>query len=425
MQVNGQVVTELGAKADPLTDIIEVDGARITGSLRGPRVYVLLNKPKGFISAVSDPLKRPVVTDIVKVGKARVYPVGRLDYDAEGVLLLTNDGELANLLIHPNFHVAKKYLVKVKDVPSPADLERLENGVHLEDGKTFPAKARMIKQTTENCWIELTVTEGRNRLVKRMCMAIGHPVAKLKRVEFAGIKLGTLETGAYRLLTDEEIDALKALSAAKKAAAIARPVVSTKIIRPRRAVAPRKLSRQRNITGSENAADRKAHTGSEKPAGPRRTYDRKTGVGSEKPTGPRRTYDRKATAGSEKPDGPRRTYDRKTGVGAEKPTGPRRTYDRNVTGGSEKPAGPRRTYDRKAGVGSEKPAGTKRIFSPRATTGSERPTGQKRMFDNRKRPTSADKSAGTNKPFDKTKTTGPRKAARPRRGEERGRGGKG
>lgn len=357
VQVNGRVVTELGARANPLTDAIEVDGAKITGAFRGPRVYVLLNKPKGYISSVTDPLNRPVVTDIVKVGKARVYPVGRLDYDAEGVLLLTNDGELANRLIHPTFHVAKKYLVKVKDVPSAADLVRLESGVHLEDGKTFPAKARMVRQTTENCWIELTVTEGRNRLVKRMCMAIGHPVAKLKRIEFAGIKLGSLEPGAYRLLTDEEVERLKGLGAVKKGVTLPKPAVSTGIVRPRRAAAPRKLARRRNISGSENAADGKAAIVSEKSAGLRRTYDRKTGVGAEKPAGQKRM------SGNRSP----------------------------VAQG----------------------------FSP------DKPAGQKRLFDNRKRPTGADKSARPVKPFDKTKTTGPRKAARPRRGEERGAGRKG
>lgn len=208
VKVNGKVVAELGAKADPLKDKIEVDGRNI--SHKGPPAYILLNKPKGYISSVSDPLKRPVVTDIIKE-KARVFPIGRLDYDAEGVILLTNDGELANKLIHPKFNVPKKYLVKVKDVPTAEDLQKLEKGVYLDDGRTLPAKARFIRKTQENSWIELTVTEGRNRLVKRMCMAIGHPVAKLKRVEFAGIKLGSLSPGQYRLLTNKEVERLKSL----------------------------------------------------------------------------------------------------------------------------------------------------------------------------------------------------------------------
>lgn len=208
--VNGKTITELGARADPSKDKIAVDGKLI--SVSGPRVYVLLNKPKGYISSISDPEKRPVVVDLLKKLKGRVYPVGRLDYDAEGVLLLTNDGELSNRLIHPNFKVPKKYLVKVKDVPSKEDIERLEKGVWLDDGRTMPAKARFVRQTRENSWIELTVYEGRNRLVKRMCQAVGHPVAKLQRVEFAGIRLGAMKTGEWRFLTHAEVERLKALN---------------------------------------------------------------------------------------------------------------------------------------------------------------------------------------------------------------------
>jgi len=396
VQVNGQVVTELGARANPLTDAIEVDGAKITGAFRGPRVYVLLNKPKGYISSVTDPLHRPVVTDIVKVGKARVYPVGRLDYDAEGVLLLTNDGELANQLIHPGFHVAKKYLVKVKDVPSAADLERLEHGVHLEDGKTFPAKARMVRQTTENCWIELTVTEGRNRLVKRMCMAIGHPVAKLKRIEFAGIKLGSLEPGAYRLLTDEEVERLKGLGASKKGVALARPAVLNRMIRPKRAVAPRKLARRRNISGSENPVVRKV------------------AIALDKPVASKGTFVGKATFDSGKSSGQKRVFDnRKRTIGKERSAGAKRTLSPAETRGSDKSAGQKRLFDnRKRTTGKGRPVDVKRAFGPGETTGPDKPSGQKRLFDNRKRTTSADKSARPVKPFDKTKTTGPRKASR-------------
>ncbi len=203
------MVDQLGVKVDAGKDVIEVDGRNITS--KGPRVYILLNKPKGYISSVTDPLKRPVVTDLVRQTPSRVFPVGRLDFDAEGVLLLTNDGEFSNRLIHPKFAIPKKYLVKVKDVPEKSDIEKLEKGVYLEDGKTGPAKARFIRKTQENSWIELTVFEGRNRLVKRMCMAIGHPVAKLKRIEFAGIKLGSLKPGEYRFLTPKEVEALKGL----------------------------------------------------------------------------------------------------------------------------------------------------------------------------------------------------------------------
>lgn len=210
VRVNRRVVTELGTKADPSSDTIEVDGKAIPR--RSPKVYILLNKPKGFISSLSDPEGRPVVTELLRKSKARVFPVGRLDYDAEGVLLMTNDGELSNRLIHPGYKVPKKYLVKVRDVPARNALDRLEKGVYLEDGKTMPAKARLVSKTKENSWIELTVFEGRNRLVKRMCMAIGHPVMKLKRVEFAGLKLGSIERGGWRFLTEKEVEGLRGLS---------------------------------------------------------------------------------------------------------------------------------------------------------------------------------------------------------------------
>lgn len=209
MSVNRAVITELGAKADPEKDLIQIDGKNISLS-KGPPTYIVLNKPKGFISALNDPLGRPLVVDLVKT-KARIFPVGRLDYDAEGVLLLTNDGEFSNRLIHPKFAVPKTYLVKVRDVPTQAQLDKLEKGVYLEDGRTLPARARLVRTTKENSWIELTVTEGRNRLVKRMCMAIGHPVSKLKRVEFAGIKLGNLKPGEYRPLSAREVERLKGL----------------------------------------------------------------------------------------------------------------------------------------------------------------------------------------------------------------------
>src|SRR3990170_4645062 len=211
--VNGQTVTELGAKANPFSDRIEVDGRKITAGGE-PEADNLLNKPEGDKSSVSDEHNRPVVTDLVKV-KVRVYPVGRLDYDAEGVILLTTDGDLSNRLIHPTFMVAKIYQVKVKGAPTREKLQKLEKGVYLDDGRTLPATAKFLRATDENSWIELTVFEGRNHLVKRMCMAIGHPVQKLKRVEFAGIRLGILKPGEWRPLTQKELDALQHLSKGK------------------------------------------------------------------------------------------------------------------------------------------------------------------------------------------------------------------
>lgn len=217
VKVNAKTVTELGSKADPEKDKIEVDGKVLgTKASSVPPIYIVLNKPKKFISSLSDPEGRPVVTDLLIGLGQKVYPVGRLDYDAEGVLLLTNDGDLANRLMHPRFSVPKIYLVKVRDVPDEAALEKLEKGVRLEDGWTLPAKVKLIKRTKENSWIELTVTEGRNRLVKRMCMAVGHPVVKLKRVEFSSITIGKLKPGQFRALTTKEIDRIQELSKSGK-----------------------------------------------------------------------------------------------------------------------------------------------------------------------------------------------------------------
>ncbi|VAV85453.1 Ribosomal large subunit pseudouridine synthase B [hydrothermal vent metagenome] len=207
--VNGSPVTELGARADVAVDKIEVDGNVI--SSKGPRVYILLYKPTSTISAVSDPEGRAVVVDLIKGVKHRIFPVGRLDYDAEGVLLLTNDGELTNKLIHPRSRVPKTYLVKVKGKPDQNDIKRLAEGVYLDDGRTLPARAKFVKAALENSWIELTVTEGRNHLVKRMCLKIGHPVAKIRRTDFAGIKIGSLKPGEFRVLTKAEVEALKDL----------------------------------------------------------------------------------------------------------------------------------------------------------------------------------------------------------------------
>lgn len=205
-------MTELGTKADPEKDRITVDGRVISHAQEKiEKIYLLLNKPKGVISTVSDPEGRPTVIDLVKKIKQRVFPVGRLDFDAEGVMLLTNDGELANKLIHPKYKVPKKYLVKVSDVPDEKDMAKLRRGIYIDGSRTLPAEARFIKatKTGANSWIELTVFEGRNRLVKKMCFAIGHSVLKLQRVEFAGIKLGSLKPGEFRMLTKSEVGKLK------------------------------------------------------------------------------------------------------------------------------------------------------------------------------------------------------------------------
>lgn len=209
--VNGKVVDSLGFKADSSKDHIKVDGKIITRF--EPTVALLLNKPRGYLSTVKDPKGRPTVMDLLKNVPWRVYPAGRLDFDAEGLLLLTNDGEVANLLTHPRFSIPRTYLVKVTGVPEEQKLVRLRRGVMLEDGLASVVSVHVIRQREKNSWIEVVVTEGRNRLVKRMFSAIGHSVLKLKRVQFGPIRLGNLPFGQLRYLTSEEIAKLKKLMA--------------------------------------------------------------------------------------------------------------------------------------------------------------------------------------------------------------------
>ena len=207
--VNGRVVDTLGSKADPSKDHIKVDGKRI--SRFESKVTLLLNKPRNYLSTVEDPQERPTVMDLCRGVRQRVYPVGRLDFDAEGLLILTNDGELANILTHPRFEVPRTYLAKVIGVPEEKDLNRLKRGVMLEDGRAKVVSCLVISEKEKHSWVRVVVTEGRNHLVKRIFSAIGHPVLKLKRVGFGPIQLGNLPIGQFRYLTLEEIEKIKNL----------------------------------------------------------------------------------------------------------------------------------------------------------------------------------------------------------------------
>jgi 23S rRNA pseudouridine2605 synthase len=208
--VNGRVSTEMGLKVDPAKDHVKVDGRHLKPA--APKAYVILNKPKDVLTALEGPGEedRPTVQHLLRGIKQRVFPVGRLDYDTEGLLLLTNDGELAQRLLHPRYHVPKTYLVKVKGVLEDAHIRALETGVRISDGLTGPAHAKKVRKTEENSWVELTIYEGRTHQVKRMLEAVGHPVLKLKRLRFGPLVLGTLPIGQYRFLTDTEIHRLKA-----------------------------------------------------------------------------------------------------------------------------------------------------------------------------------------------------------------------
>jgi 23S rRNA pseudouridine2605 synthase len=205
--VNGVVVTELGTKADPDKDLITCDGKPVqTG---GGKIYLLLYKPAGYMTTLKDPEGRPVVTDLLKDVGERVYPVGRLDYNTEGLLLLTNDGDLANRLMHPRHEVDKGYLVRVRGQVAPVQLRHLADGVLLDDGMTAPAQASIVKESENNSWISLTIHEGRFRQVRRMCETVGLTVVRLKRSRYGFLEIGTLKPGEYRLLTPAEVEQLR------------------------------------------------------------------------------------------------------------------------------------------------------------------------------------------------------------------------
>jgi 23S rRNA pseudouridine2605 synthase len=212
--VNGVVVTELGSKVDPLVDVVEVDGKPVR--LEQGCAYYALNKPRGYMTTMSDPEGRPTVVELFpKDAPAGLFPVGRLDFDTEGLLLLTTDGDLSHILLHPKHHVQKAYLATVKGVPSPATLARLRKGVELDDGMTAPAGAVLVSKTGEagsdvgRAVVELRIREGRKRQVRRMLSAVGHSVVRLQRVSFGPIALGELAAGDVRALTENEVAALR------------------------------------------------------------------------------------------------------------------------------------------------------------------------------------------------------------------------
>lgn len=199
----GELNTVVGAR-----DVVEVDGSRVE---RQPLAYVLLNKPTGVVTTASDPQGRPTVVELVD-HEVRVVPVGRLDADTSGALLLTNDGQLAHRLAHPRYGVPKVYDADVEGSLSPASLETLRRGVELKDGRTAPAEVRIIRRGSRLSRLEITLHEGRNRQVRRMCEAVGHPVRSLHRRRYAGLRLVGLGPGQWRQLTPEEVASLRELA---------------------------------------------------------------------------------------------------------------------------------------------------------------------------------------------------------------------
>jgi 23S rRNA pseudouridine2605 synthase len=204
--VNGSIVNRMGARIDPAADAVKVDGKRIQPDSE-PAAYFILNKPKGVVTTLADPEGRPTIADYLPRGAPRLFPAGRLDFHSEGLLLLTNNGELVRNLTHPARKVPKTYQVKLKGKPSDRAIQRLEQGIVLDRRRTAPAKIRFLKPG-KNPWYEIQVTEGRKHLVRKMFDTTGHSVLKLRRTAFGPLHLGNLASGQSRRLTEAELAVL-------------------------------------------------------------------------------------------------------------------------------------------------------------------------------------------------------------------------
>lgn len=275
VQVNGQTVTELGTKADPARDHIRVDGKLLQGAER--HRYYLLNKPKGYVTTASDPQNRPTVMQFIRGGE-RVFPIGRLDYSSEGLLLMTNDGELANALTRAASQVEKTYLVKISGKPSESEIEQLRSGIMIDRGRlaphslvprskvqpqprsgagrvlTAPAKIRLVRDA-ENPWYEMTLIEGRNREIRKMFEEIGHHVEKIRRVGYGPLVLD-VEPGEVRELSAEEIERLKRAASRKSRASTGAPGLEKRGLTKQRESAPLKPTKSGHLSATRGKNDR-------------------------------------------------------------------------------------------------------------------------------------------------------------------------
>jgi len=256
VRVNGRVVTELGAKADTRKDKVELDGARLVAE---SPVYLVLHKPRGVVATMSDPEGRLTVKDYLKGVPERVYPVGRLDYATSGVLLVTNDGEFSDGLLHPKREVPKTYIVKVSGKMDFDDFILWSKGVELDDGPTKPSKVTLLRYEGDKTWMELTIKEGRNQQVRRMGEATGFPVMRLVRASFAGISSEGLKPGAWRHLTRDELSALKKAYGVPKSLPLPVEVARQEAPRRGRGVGVDARGRARGKPGERPQSDRGRH----------------------------------------------------------------------------------------------------------------------------------------------------------------------
>jgi 23S rRNA pseudouridine2605 synthase len=208
VKVNDEIIKELGFKVNSEIDVVKVDHKVIRKISK--QIYIALNKPVGYISTVTDDRNRATIIDLINI-KDRIYPIGRLDYDTSGLILLTNDGEVYNRIIHPREEVNKTYIAVIKGRITPESAKKFGEGIDIGDYITAPGKIKIIKAEKDKSEVEITIHEGKNRQVRRMCDAVGHPVTSLKRVSVGKIKLDSLELGKWRFLKEEEIDYLRNL----------------------------------------------------------------------------------------------------------------------------------------------------------------------------------------------------------------------
>lgn len=209
VEVNGKIIKKQGFIVDPDKDIVKVNGKII--KLERHNVYIMVNKPVGYVTTLKDEKDRRIVTDLIEGVTERIYPVGRLDIDTSGLLLLTNDGDLTHKLTHPSNKVVKRYIAVVEGVPNKSELESLRNGIKIDGRKTAPATVKIAKRYETESILDIRIHEGRNRQVKKMCEAINHPVKKLKRISIGEIELGDLAIGSWRYLNEVELDYLNKL----------------------------------------------------------------------------------------------------------------------------------------------------------------------------------------------------------------------
>ena len=371
VQVNGKVVTELGSKADPERDHIRVDGKLLHGAER-PR-YFVLNKPRGYVTTVSDPEGRPTVMQFFKKMKERLYPVGRLDFQSEGLLLVTNDGDLANKLTRPASGVQKTYLVKVSGQPGAEELDRLRSGLAIDRGRpgegrvqTDSAAIRQIR-SGDNPWYEVVLTEGRNRELRKMFEEIGHHVEKIRRVGYGPLVL-ELEPGRFRELEPEEVARLRLAAEGKWR----KPKPKEREREPRRPESRRRGDEKQRHAPARNTGERRQERGREwKPgrpgergAGPGpgfRPDATSARTGPRGPGGPKRKPDRRFEAGDNRDRSRREDRQREDRTGARRTERPRsesgRADARGFQGGRSRSGPPGSALDarRPTGARSERP----------------------------------------------------------------------